>query len=251
MEMMEETHTVKRAIIMAAGIGKRMQPLTYEIPKPLVKVNGVRMIDTVVDGLLANGIREIYVVVGHLKEQFYDWATERGDVEIIENPYYESCNNISSLYVARERLEDCIILDGDQIIYNPTILDPHFTASGYNAVWCEGETNEWLMEVEDGVVKSCSTVGGSHGWQLYSISRWTAEDGAKMRQQLEHEFEVGNRDIYWDNIPMTLYLREYKLSIREMQKNDIIEIDGLDELVAIDPSYQKYMTGQTGDRVEV
>ena len=69
--MAEETHIVKRAIIMAAGIGKRMQPLTFETPKPLVKVNGVRMIDTVVDGLRKNGICEIYVVVGDLKEQFF------------------------------------------------------------------------------------------------------------------------------------------------------------------------------------
>ena len=69
--MTEEMHLVKRAIIMAAGIGKRMQPLTFTTPKPLVKVNGVRMIDTVVDGLNQNGINEIYVVVGHLKEQFY------------------------------------------------------------------------------------------------------------------------------------------------------------------------------------
>ena len=154
---------------MAAGIGKRMQPLTFETPKPLVKVNGVRMIDTVVDGLRTNGIKEIYVVVGHLKEQFFEWGIEKG-VQIIENPYYDTCNNISSLYVAREHLGDCIILDGDQIIYNPVILEPHFTLSGYNAVWREGKTNEWLMDVEDGVVKSCSRTGGSHGWQLFSIS---------------------------------------------------------------------------------
>ena len=56
-------YKVKRAIIMAAGIGKRMQPVTLETPKPLVKVNGVRMIDTVIQGLLENGISEIYVVV--------------------------------------------------------------------------------------------------------------------------------------------------------------------------------------------
>ena len=61
---------VKRAIIMAAGIGKRMQPVTLATPKPLVKVNGIRMIDTVIQGLHNNGIHEIYVVVGYLKEQF-------------------------------------------------------------------------------------------------------------------------------------------------------------------------------------
>lgn len=241
--MAEETHIVKRAIIMAAGIGKRMQPLTFETPKPLVKVNGVRMIDTVVDGLRTNGISEIYVVVGHLKEQFFEWGKEKG-VQIIENPYYDTCNNISSLYVAREHLGDCIILDGDQIIYNPAILDPHFALSGYNAVWCEGETNEWLMDVEDGVVKSCSRSGGSHGWQLYSISRWTAEDGEKLKQHLEYEFDRGNRQIYWDDVAMFCHFEDYKLGIREMQESDIIEIDGLDELVAIDHSYQSYLQKQ-------
>ena len=241
--MNEESHLVKRAIIMAAGIGKRMQPLTFETPKPLVKVNGVRMIDTVVDGLRSNGISEIYVVVGYLKEQFFEWGKEKG-VQIIENPYYDTCNNISSLYVAREHLGDCIILDGDQIIYNPAILDPYFSLSGYNAVWCEGETNEWLMKVEDGVVRSCSRTGGSHGWQLFSISRWTAEDGERLKIHLEYEFDRGNRQIYWDDVAMFCHFEDYKLGIREMQKSDIIEIDGLDELVAIDHSYQSYMQKQ-------
>lgn len=241
--MAEETHIVKRAIIMAAGIGKRMQPLTFETPKPLVKVNGVRMIDTVVNGLRENGICEIYVVVGHLKEQFFEWGKEKG-VQIIENPYYDTCNNISSLFVARDHLGDCIILDGDQIIYNPAILDPHFALSGYNAVWCEGETNEWLMDVEDGVVKSCSRTGGSHGWKLYSISRWTAEDGEKLKQHLEYEFDRGNRQIYWDDVAMFCHFKDYRLGIREMKSSDIIEIDGLDELMAIDHSYQKYLQKQ-------
>ena len=228
---------------MAAGIGKRMQPLTFETPKPLVKVNGVRMIDTVVDGLRTNGIKEIYVVVGHLKEQFFEWGIEKG-VQIIENPYYDTCNNISSLYVAREHLGDCIILDGDQIIYNPVILEPHFTLSGYNAVWREGKTNEWLMDVEDGVVKSCSRTGGSHGWQLFSISRWTAEDGERLKRHLEYEFDRGNRQIYWDDVAMFCHFEDYKLGVREMKETDIIEIDGLDELVAIDHSYQRYLQKQ-------
>ena len=63
-------HKVERAIIMAAGLGNRMYPVTLTTPKPLVRVNGIRMIDTVIQGLHQNGIREIYVVVGYLKEKF-------------------------------------------------------------------------------------------------------------------------------------------------------------------------------------
>ena len=195
----------------------------------------MRMIDSVIDGLQENGINEIYVVVGHLKEQFYEWA--RDGVQIIENPYYDTCNNISSLYVAREHLSDCIIMDGDQVIYNSSILSPQFKLSGYNAIWCEGETDEWLMDVKDGVVKSCSRTGGSHGWQLYSVSRWSQADGRKLKKQLEQEFESGNTQIYWDDVVMFCHFDDYKLGIREMQRGDIMEIDNLDELIAIDCSY--------------
>lgn len=205
-------HRVERAIIMAAGLGNRLRPITLTTPKPLVKVKGIRMIDTAIEGLHSNGIYEIYIVVGYLKEKFAELEKMYYGVKLIENPYYDICNNISSLYVARNYIENAIILDGDQIICNPQILAPEFERSGYNSIWTEEETNEWLQTVENGIVTSCSRKGGNKGWQLYGISRWTAEDGRKLKHHLEIEFEYKkNWQIYWDDVVMFCYPTEYQV----------------------------------------
>ena len=227
---------------MAAGKGERMHPVTLQTPKPLVQVNGVRMIDTVIRALHQNGVTEIYVVVGWLKEQFLPLEREYPGLKLIENPWFETCNNISSLYAAREHIGDAIILDGDQIIYDSTILAPQFERSGYNVVWQPDETREWMLTVENGVITSCSRTGGKNAWQLYSISRWSREDGEMLRRHLELEFEEKqNRQIYWDDVALFCHPEDYELGIREMRSGDIIEIDDLQELAALDAAYAPFL----------
>lgn len=235
-------HRVKRAIIMAAGMGQRLYPLTLDTPKPLIRVNGTTIIDTVIQGLHANKITEIYVVVGHLKERFKSLEKKYPGLRLIYNPFYRTCNNISSLYVARKYIEEAIILDGDQIIYNQDILKPTFEKSCYNAVWTDKPTEEWIMKVENGKVMCCSRTGGEKGWQLFGISRWTNEDGQKLKNHLEIEFEKKhNQQIYWDDVAMFCHSEEYELGIYEMKFGDVVEIDNLNELSELDVYYRKYL----------
>ena len=91
-----EPYRVKRAIFLAAGFGSRMVPLTFNTPKPLVRVHGVRMIDTLLDAVVAAGIEEIIIVRGYLAEQFDQLLYKYPNIKFVENVAYNDANNISS-----------------------------------------------------------------------------------------------------------------------------------------------------------
>lgn len=233
---------ITRAIIMAAGKGTRMHPITETLPKPLIRVHGKRMIDTIIEALHENGIYEIYVVVGYLKEAFQNLPNEIKGITLIQNPYFDTCNNISSLYVAKDYISNAIIIDGDQIVTDSTILSSEFENSGYNCVWQENDSKEWMLTLDDHYkVLSCSRIGGNHAWQLYGISRWTKEDGIKLKELLELEFkEKKNTQIYWDDIAMFEHFDEFNLQGYPMHAGGVKEIDSLDELIEEDSSYCCY-----------
>lgn len=234
---------------MAAGKGERLKPITNVLPKPLIKVNGRRMIETIIDGLEMNGITDIYIVVGYLKEKFEFLKEKYPHIQLIENPYYQKANNISSLYVVREHLENAIILDGDQIIHNPKVLQRQFHKSGYNSVYTKKTTNEWLQQVVNDRVVSCSRNGGSNGWQLYSISRWNEEDAQKLKKFVEAEFlKNPNSNLYWDDIALFVYPEEFDLGIYPMNAEDVLEIDNLEELAKEDTSYEFILRSEEDEK---
>lgn len=233
---------VQRAIIMAAGKGERMQPLTLKTPKPLISVHGVPMIESVIAGLNANGIHEIYVVTGYLKEQFAYLPDKYPGLELIENPDYDVSNNISSLFAARDHLENAMILDGDQMIYHPHILHTDFEKSGYACIYTNQPTKEWVLDVENNHVIRCHRNGADHGYQLYSISRWNREDGKKLKQALEEEYlQKQNTQIYWDDVALFCQPDRFDLGIDLIEQGEVCEIDSLAELAEIDPAYQSIL----------
>ena len=93
-----EPFRVKRAVFIAAGFGSRLAPITFNTPKPLVRVKGKRIIESLLDAVVAQGINEIYIVRGYLGEQFDQLLYKYPMLKFIENPVYNEANNISSAY---------------------------------------------------------------------------------------------------------------------------------------------------------
>lgn len=228
---------------MAAGKGTRMLPLTENTPKPLVPVKGIPFIERIINVILSKNINEIYVVVGYLAGKFLYLEDKYKSVKLIKNPLFDKCNNISSLYFARDYIENAVILDGDILIKNPNLIQTQFDESGYVSVYTLDRTDEWLQRIdENGIVKSCSRNGGKNGWILYSISYWSENDGKQLKKDLEFEFEVKkNYDLYWDDVAMFIYPDKYRLKIKAAKSEDIIEIDSIEELAEYDDNYKKYV----------
>jgi CTP:phosphocholine cytidylyltransferase-like protein len=96
---------VERAIILAAGKGERMLPLTKSTPKPLIEVLGQPIIEHTIEILHQKNIFEIYIVVGYLSEKF-NYLSEKYNVTLVKNPLYNECNNISSMFFAKDYLKN-------------------------------------------------------------------------------------------------------------------------------------------------
>jgi len=117
-----EPYRVKRAIFIAAGFGSRLVPITLNTPKPLVRVKGVRIIDTLLDAVIAAGIEEIIIVRGYLAEQFDQLKYKYPMVKFVENPLYNEANNISSVMCIRYLLSNAYVLEADLLLSNPKLI---------------------------------------------------------------------------------------------------------------------------------
>ena len=117
-----EPYRAKRAVFIAAGFGSRLAPITLNTPKPLVRVKGTRIIDTLLDACLKADITEIYIVRGYLAEQFDQLLYKYPMIKFLENPVYNEANNISSSLVARYLLSNAYVFEADLLISNPKII---------------------------------------------------------------------------------------------------------------------------------
>lgn len=232
-----EPYRVKRAVFIAAGFGSRLVPITLNTPKPLVRVNGIRMIDTLLDAVVAAGIEEIVIVRGYLGEQFDQLLYKYPNIKFIENPLYNEANNISSALLARHLLKNAYVLEADLFLSNPNLITKYQYTSNYLGVPTDF-TDDWCFETKNKVITKVK-IGGNNCHHMFGISYWNEEAGAKLYEDIKKVYEMpGGKERYWDQVSLEYCLSNYTVEVRECTFDDIVEIDSFADLKKIDPIYR-------------
>ncbi len=234
-----EEYRVKRAVFLAAGFGSRLVPITFNTPKPLVRVGGTRMIDTLLDAVAAAGIPEIYVVRGYLGEQFDQLLYKYPNIKFLENPKYNEENNISTAVVARHLLENAYVMESDLVLRNPALIRPYEYRSNFLGIPVE-VTDDWCFTTDASGIITSQAVGGRSCHQMVGISYWDAEAGHRLSEDLMAVYtSPGGKERYWDQVPMSYKKENYRVELRECRAEDVVEIDTFSELKQIDPLYAR------------
>lgn len=223
-----EENKPKRAIILAAGFGMRMVPINLEIPKALIEVKGEILIERMIRQLHKAGIFDITVVVGFMKEKF-EYLIDDFHVELIVNSDYATKNNLYSLNLVLDKLENTYIIPSD--------------------IWCKTnpfskvEPYSWYMIsdmiVPDSMVRinrkeELVRVGNEDsGNQMIGISYLTKKDCDLLKSKISDLCkEKKNDDLFWEEA--LFQNNKMILNTKVVRSSDVTEINTYEELRELD-----------------
>ena len=230
------------AILMAAGLGTRMKPLTEKTAKPLVKVFGKSMIETIIDGL-EGVVDEVYVVVGYKKEQFEFLEQKYKNLKLIENKEYQTINNISSIHAARDVMgkDDCFICEADLFVSDTSIFVDTLSSSCYYGVFVKGYSDDWVFDQDQNGVITRVGKFGTDKYNMCGVSFFKKAEAKIIRDKIDELYTKPGEyeNLYWDDA-VNMSLDKLKLGVLPVKREQIIEIDSVAELEAFDPNYKNY-----------
>ena len=138
---------ITTALLLAAGSGFRLRPVTDDQPKCLTEIDGVPILERLIDCLRQQGFKRLVVVVGYLEHRIREFLGERRgglSIEYVVNPRYSTTNNIYSLWLAREEVQEPFLLVESDLLFEPSLLQdlqqPDKIAVSSLQPWMNGST---------------------------------------------------------------------------------------------------------------
>lgn len=218
-----------RAILLAAGMGTRLRPITNETPKSLIKINGKPLIERQIEFLKEVGIQDIIIVTGYLNEKF-NYLTDKYNVKSVYNDKYNVYNNIYTMYLVREYLPDSYVIDADTYL-SKNYLEKNLIHSTYFAGKKNVITEEWMLIFDENNKVQDIKITSGEGYVLSGVSYWSKCDGEYLIKKIEETIKE-NKDwhnLYWDNIVKD-NINNLGVFIKKIDGEDWFEIDNIEDL---------------------
>lgn len=199
---------VRTALLLAAGTGSRLSPLTDRMPKCLVSVNGVSILERLIDSLKAYGFKRLVIVVGHHEQCIRDYLNTRaGEMEItcITSPLYKTTNNIYSLWLARNIIKEPFLLLESDIIFELSILKnmlwPDRMAIARLQPWMNGTTVtiDHRQEIKAFWASGLDANGSRH-YKTVNIYSFSTLSWKLIRKRLERHISNNMVDGYYETV---------------------------------------------------
>lgn len=224
------------AIILAAGLGSRLMPLTLETPKSQIKVNGVPMIERQIEFLKEKGIDEIIIVTGYLHHKF-DYLQDKYQVKLIHNNKFADYNNIYSMYLVKEALGNSFVIDADVYLHRNFIMANLEKSTYFSTYKADFENEEWVLKYDQDTKKLKRIVivkeNKGKGQIMSGVSYWTKNDCKLIKEKLEEAIKTQNfTHLYWDSM-IVKNLDQLDVYVQELNLNDVFEIDTKEDLNAL------------------
>ena len=229
-------YKVDNAIIIAAGFSSRFVPLSYELPKGRLEVRGEVLIERQIKQLLEAGIKDIIIVLGYLKEEFYYLEDMFKEVTLLFNPDYASYNNISTLLEARKYIKNSLICSSDNyFVDNP--FEQYVYKPYYSCVYQSGPTDEYVVTTGAHNRIEAVEVGGRDSYIMLGEVFWDKNFSDKFFKIVDEEWHLDEtRQKLWEDLYID-YIDELDLYMKEADRESVWEFDSIDDVRDFDPHF--------------
>ena len=228
---------MRNAIILAAGKSNRFAPFTYEKPKGLFCVKGELLIERQIEQLLESGVKEIYVVIGYMKEKFF-YLEQKYGVKLIVNNEFGKKGNLYSLYMAREHLSNTFICCADHYFTENPFNDFNFNNHSYRAcTYIKGKFREFGVDVSDANVITYSAAGGHDSFAQVGHAYFNEHFSTVFKNLMEKEIsDFGIGAMFWEEF-YAKHIRQLTLYCKEYEAGTILEFENIDDLRRFDSEF--------------
>jgi choline kinase len=199
---------VTTAVLLAAGTGSRLQPLTNNAPKCLSEINGIAILERLVDCLCHNGFQRLIVVVGYLDHRVREFLEERKDeltIEYVINPRYSTTNNLYSLWLARNQIDEPFLLVESDVVFDASLLEdmlrPNKIAVSAMQCWMNGTTVtvDALQQISAFQIGACDAPGQiCH--KTVNMYSFTMATWGRVTERLSEHVTAGHVNEYYETV---------------------------------------------------